>query len=146
MMSDDFVHPKLTTHDDEIIHEEDSDEDDSSISSLDDEDSDDEGTNVEGAKTQEEATEIEDQGTLRKFVSNMLNPNQDTGVDDIFRQNTEATSLIDTNITAIMEHPSLQQSIAPNTASIIMSRTTTTSQFFDRKPATTTCSSLQKSS
>ncbi|GJW59457.1 hypothetical protein Tco_0108792 [Tanacetum coccineum] len=32
------------------------------------------------------------------FVSNMLNPNQDTGVDDIFRQNTEATSFIDTNI------------------------------------------------
>ncbi|GKD98634.1 hypothetical protein Tco_1382531, partial [Tanacetum coccineum] len=30
------------------------------------------------------------------FVSNMLNPNQDTGVDDIFRQHTEATSLIDT--------------------------------------------------
>ncbi|GJQ94315.1 hypothetical protein Tco_0005454 [Tanacetum coccineum] len=31
------------------------------------------------------------------FVSSMLNPNQDTGVDDIFRQHTEATSLIDTN-------------------------------------------------
>ncbi|GKC89550.1 hypothetical protein Tco_1150199, partial [Tanacetum coccineum] len=37
------------------------------------------------------------------FVSNMLNPNQDTGVDDIFRQHTEATSLIDTPVTAIME-------------------------------------------
>ncbi|GJT44154.1 hypothetical protein Tco_0952869 [Tanacetum coccineum] len=33
----------------------------------------------------------------------MLNPNQDTGVDDIFRQHTEATSLIDTSVTAIME-------------------------------------------
>ncbi|GJS46177.1 hypothetical protein Tco_0596298 [Tanacetum coccineum] len=30
---DDFVHPKLTTHEDEIIHEKDTDEDDSSISS-----------------------------------------------------------------------------------------------------------------
>ncbi|GJT75641.1 hypothetical protein Tco_1042366, partial [Tanacetum coccineum] len=61
---DDFVHPKLTTHDDEIIHEEDSDEDNASISSSDDEDSDDEdeGTNVDGAKTQEEATDTEDQG------------------------------------------------------------------------------------
>ncbi|GJZ20419.1 hypothetical protein Tco_0557009, partial [Tanacetum coccineum] len=61
---DDFVHPKLTTHDDEIIHEEDTDEDDSSISSSDEEDSDNEveGTNVEGAKTQEEATYTEDQG------------------------------------------------------------------------------------
>ncbi|GKB06364.1 hypothetical protein Tco_0834597 [Tanacetum coccineum] len=40
------------------------------------------------------------------LVSNMLNPNQDTGVDDIFRQHTEATSLIDTSVTTIME-PSL---------------------------------------
>ncbi|GJU18504.1 hypothetical protein Tco_1146470 [Tanacetum coccineum] len=32
------------------------------------------------------------------FVSNMLNPNQDTGVDDIFGQHTEATSLIDSSI------------------------------------------------
>ncbi|GJU93105.1 hypothetical protein Tco_1317861 [Tanacetum coccineum] len=37
------------------------------------------------------------------FVSNMLNPNQDTGVDDIFGQHTEATSLIDTPVTAIVE-------------------------------------------
>ncbi|GJY29002.1 hypothetical protein Tco_0404769 [Tanacetum coccineum] len=143
---DDFVHPKLTTHDDEIIHEEDTDEDDSSISSSDEEDSDNdvEGANVAGAKSDEDATDEKDQGneavkdtntdldgrdkvmtdvedthvTLTPvnpdgqqqsssvssgFVSNMLNPNQDTGVDDIFRQNTEATSFIDTNITAIME-------------------------------------------
>ncbi|GKG16932.1 hypothetical protein Tco_0361889, partial [Tanacetum coccineum] len=57
---DDFIHPKLTTHDDDIIHEEETDEDDyfdptihtpSHISSSDDEDSDNEieGTNVEGA-------------------------------------------------------------------------------------------------
>ncbi|GJV29564.1 hypothetical protein Tco_1386012 [Tanacetum coccineum] len=37
------------------------------------------------------------------FVSNMLNPNQDTGVDAIFGQHAEATSLIDTLITAIAE-------------------------------------------
>ncbi|GJS69735.1 hypothetical protein Tco_0702576 [Tanacetum coccineum] len=146
---DDFVHPKLTTHDDEIIHEEDTDEDDSRISSSDEEDSDNEveGTNVEGAKTQEEATDTEDQGneavkdtntdldgrdkvmtnvedthvTLTPvnpdgqqqsssvssgFVSSMLNPNQDTGVDDIFRQHTEATSLIDTNYERIREESS----------------------------------------
>ncbi|GKF60648.1 retrovirus-related pol polyprotein from transposon TNT 1-94, partial [Tanacetum coccineum] len=35
---DDFVHPKLTTHEDEIIHEKDTDEDDSSISSSDEDD------------------------------------------------------------------------------------------------------------
>ncbi|GJU67495.1 reverse transcriptase domain-containing protein [Tanacetum coccineum] len=33
----------------------------------------------------------------------MLNPNQDTGIDDIFGQHTEATSLIDTPVIAIME-------------------------------------------
>ncbi|GJV47888.1 hypothetical protein Tco_1438100 [Tanacetum coccineum] len=37
------------------------------------------------------------------FVSNMLNPNQDTGVDDIFEQHAEATSLIDTPVTVIVE-------------------------------------------
>ncbi|GJT01015.1 hypothetical protein Tco_0822184 [Tanacetum coccineum] len=45
-----------------------------------------------------------------RFVSNMLNPNQDTGVDDIFRQHTEATSLIDTSSNshrgAILHSPS----------------------------------------
>ncbi|GJS27649.1 hypothetical protein Tco_0488269 [Tanacetum coccineum] len=37
------------------------------------------------------------------FVSNMLNPNQDTGVDAIFEQHAEATSLTDTPVTAIVE-------------------------------------------
>ncbi|GJV12562.1 hypothetical protein Tco_1354103, partial [Tanacetum coccineum] len=40
---------------------------------------------------------------LSGFLSNMLNPNQDTGVDAIFRQHAEATSLIDTPVTAIAE-------------------------------------------
>ncbi|GJV68098.1 hypothetical protein Tco_1483607 [Tanacetum coccineum] len=163
---DDFIHPKLTTHDDEIIHEEETDEDDtfdpivhtpSRISSSDDEDSDNEveGMDVEGAKSDDDATYVEDQGneavedtnanlegrddvmtdvilpqvqatqeiedthvTLTPvnpdgqqqsssvssgFVSNMLNPNQDTGVDAIFGQHAEATSLIDTHVTAIAE-------------------------------------------
>ncbi|GJR19169.1 hypothetical protein Tco_0967696 [Tanacetum coccineum] len=163
---DDFIHPKLTTHDDEIIHEEETDEDDtfdpivhtpSRISSSDDEDSDNEvaGMDVEGAKSDDDATYVEDQGneavkdtnanlegrddvitdvilpqvqatqeikdthvTLTPvnpdgqqhssfvssvFVSNMLNPNQDTDVDAIFGQHAEATSLIDNNVTAIAE-------------------------------------------
>ncbi|GJR96762.1 hypothetical protein Tco_0268936 [Tanacetum coccineum] len=175
---DDFIHPKLTTHDDEIIHEEETDEDDtfdpivhtpSHISSSDDEDSDNdvEGTNVEGANSDEDATYEEDQGnevvedtnanlegrddvmtdailpqvqatqeiedthvTLTPvnpdgqqqsssvssgFVSNMLNPNQDTGVDDIFGQHTEATSLIDTPVTAILEPSFTAQTNRPPT-------------------------------
>ncbi|GJX90898.1 hypothetical protein Tco_0344224 [Tanacetum coccineum] len=148
---DDFVHPKLTTHDDEIIHEEDTDEDDSRISSSDEEDSDNEveGTNVEGAKTQEEATDTEDQGNEASssvssgFVSNMLNPNQDTGVDDIFRQNTEATSLIDTNVTAIMEPSFTAQINRPPTPHPIIIQP---QQLPILTPATTTSSSLTNSS
>ncbi|GJU42035.1 hypothetical protein Tco_1194992 [Tanacetum coccineum] len=49
------------------------------------------------------------------FVSNMLNPNQDTGVDDIFGQHTEATSLIDTPTTAIMEPSFTAQTNRPPT-------------------------------
>ncbi|GKB44560.1 hypothetical protein Tco_0889502 [Tanacetum coccineum] len=58
------------------------------------------------------------------FVSNMLNPNQDTGVDDIFRQHTEATSLIDTSVTAIMEPSFTAQINRPPTPS------TTANQLF----------------
>ncbi|GKF98651.1 hypothetical protein Tco_0297434, partial [Tanacetum coccineum] len=47
------------------------------------------------------------------FVSNMLNPNQDTGVDDIFRQHTKATPL---SLILLLQpswsHPSLHKSIA----------------------------------
>ncbi|GJS63181.1 hypothetical protein Tco_0677745 [Tanacetum coccineum] len=155
---DDFIHPKLTTHDDEITHEEETDEDDtfdpivhtpSRVSTSDDEDSDHEveGGDVEGEKSDEDATDEEDEGnetdkdtnanleerddvmtddilpqaqatqeiedthvTLTPvnpdgqqqsssvssgFVSNMLIPNQDTGVDAIFGQHAEATSQID---------------------------------------------------
>ncbi|GJR07118.1 hypothetical protein Tco_0530102 [Tanacetum coccineum] len=83
---DDFVHPKLTTHDDEIIHEEDSDEDDSRSQSY---DTDNEGrdkvmTDVED--THVTLTPVNPDGQQQSssvssgFVSNMLNPNQDTDI------------------------------------------------------------------
>ncbi|GJZ70435.1 hypothetical protein Tco_0633985 [Tanacetum coccineum] len=70
---DDFIHPKLITHDDETTHEEETNEDDtfdptvhtpSHVSSSDDEDSDNEveGVDVEGEKSDEDATYVEDQG------------------------------------------------------------------------------------
>ncbi|GJT07464.1 hypothetical protein Tco_0841926 [Tanacetum coccineum] len=70
---DDFIHPKLTTHDDETTHEEETDEDDtfdpivhtpSHVSSSDDEESDNdvEGVDAEGEKSDEDATYVEDQG------------------------------------------------------------------------------------
>ncbi|GKD66757.1 hypothetical protein Tco_1308865, partial [Tanacetum coccineum] len=70
---DDFIHPKLTTHDDETTHEEETDEYDtfdhivhtpSHVSSSDDEDSNNEveGVDDEGEKSDEDATYVEDQG------------------------------------------------------------------------------------
>ncbi|GJY30961.1 hypothetical protein Tco_0414456 [Tanacetum coccineum] len=140
---DDFVHPKLTTHDDEIIHEEDTEEDDSSISSSDEEDSDknfkDTNTDLDGrdkVMTDVEDTHVtltpvnpdgqqQSSSVSSGFVSNMLNPNQDTGVDDIFRQNTEATSFIDTNINRPpTPHPII---IQPQQQPIMTPATTTSS-------------------
>ncbi|GJW55313.1 hypothetical protein Tco_0099398 [Tanacetum coccineum] len=145
---DDFVHPKLTTHDKE------------------DSDNDVDGANVAGTKSDKDAKDEHDQGneavkdtntdldgrdkvmtdvedthvTLTPvnpdgqqqsssvssgFVSNMLNPNQDTGVDDIFRQNTEATSFIDTNINRPpTPHPII---IQPQQQPIMTPATTTSS-------------------
>ncbi|GKE97713.1 hypothetical protein Tco_0021064 [Tanacetum coccineum] len=104
---DDFIHPKLTTHDDETTHEKETNEDDtfdpivytpSHVSSSDDEDSDNE---VEGMDEIEDThvtlTLVNPDGQQQSssvssgFVSNMLNPNQDTGVDDIFGKHGEAT-------------------------------------------------------
>ncbi|GKA04549.1 hypothetical protein Tco_0683669 [Tanacetum coccineum] len=39
------------------------------------------------------------------FVSNMLNPRPDTGIDSLFNLNTEATSLVDVLVTTIVEPP-----------------------------------------
>ncbi|GJW12059.1 hypothetical protein Tco_1577886 [Tanacetum coccineum] len=127
---DEIIHEEETNEDDTfdpIVHTP------SRISSSDEEDSDNEveGMDVEGAKLDDDATYVEDQGNeavedtnanlegrddvmtdvilpqssslSSGFVSNMLNPNQDTGVDAIFGQHAEATSLIDTHVTAIAE-------------------------------------------
>ncbi|GJR75193.1 hypothetical protein Tco_0087558 [Tanacetum coccineum] len=70
----------------------------------------------------------------------MLNPNQDTGVDDIFGQHTEATSLIDTPVTAIMEPSFTAQTNRPPTPYPLVIQT---QQPPILTPATTTSSSLQ---
>ncbi|GKF09164.1 hypothetical protein Tco_0043388, partial [Tanacetum coccineum] len=61
------------------------------------------------------------------FVSNMLNPKQDTGVDDIFRQHTKATSLIDTPVTAINRPPTPYPHVIQTQQPPIMTPATTTS-------------------
>ncbi|GJT86893.1 hypothetical protein Tco_1068610 [Tanacetum coccineum] len=47
------------------------------------------------------------------FVSNMLNPSPDTGIDSIFNLNTESTSLIDVLVTTIVEPPLLSTTTLP---------------------------------
>ncbi|GJX01603.1 hypothetical protein Tco_0185516 [Tanacetum coccineum] len=47
------------------------------------------------------------------FVSNMLNPRPDTGIDSIFTLNTEATSLVDVPVTTIAEPPLVSATTLP---------------------------------
>ncbi|GJX26118.1 hypothetical protein Tco_0232414 [Tanacetum coccineum] len=47
------------------------------------------------------------------FVSNMLNPSPDTGIDSIFNINTESTSLVGVPVTTIAETPLLSATTLP---------------------------------
>ncbi|GJT33159.1 hypothetical protein Tco_0923578 [Tanacetum coccineum] len=47
------------------------------------------------------------------FVSNMLNPGPDTGIDSIFNLNTKATSLVDVSVTNIAEPPLVSATTLP---------------------------------
>ncbi|GJX48977.1 hypothetical protein Tco_0275822 [Tanacetum coccineum] len=47
------------------------------------------------------------------FVSNMLNPRPDTGIDLIFTLNTEETSLVDVSVTTIAEPPLVSATTLP---------------------------------
>ncbi|GKC83977.1 hypothetical protein Tco_1139694 [Tanacetum coccineum] len=98
---DDFVHPKLSTHDDEVRKEDEVNEEESN------EESDDERNEENGATVNIHATrETEDTHVIittlinpegqqqsssvsSGFVSNMLNPIPDTCIDSIFTLNTE---------------------------------------------------------
>ncbi|GJV52916.1 hypothetical protein Tco_1448657 [Tanacetum coccineum] len=91
----------------------------SHVESTDDDNSDEE---VQGANTEEEEMETEDTHVILTapiipegqqqsssvssgFVSNMLNPRLDIGIDSIFNLNIEATSLVDVLVTTIAELP-----------------------------------------
>ncbi|GJY01318.1 hypothetical protein Tco_0359470, partial [Tanacetum coccineum] len=49
------------------------------------------------------------------FISNMLNPSPDTGIDTIFTPNTEATSLVDVPVSTIAEPPLFSATTLPLT-------------------------------
>ncbi|GJV90197.1 hypothetical protein Tco_1538010 [Tanacetum coccineum] len=74
------------------------------------------------------------------FVSNMLNPNQDTGVDAIFGQQAEATSLIEIPVTTIAEPSFFVPTNRPPTPNPLFIRL---QQPPILTPATTPSSSLQ---
>ncbi|GJU29381.1 hypothetical protein Tco_1172970 [Tanacetum coccineum] len=169
---DDFVDPKLSTHDDEArkddeVNEEESDEESDDESNK-DSNEEIQGENLKEEEMDEEATHEEDevnelyrdvninlegrdtvmtdtplpnvQGThvtedthviitalinpegqqqsssvSSGFVSNMLNPSPDTGIDTIFTPNTEATSLADVPVTTTAEPPLLSATTLPPT-------------------------------
>ncbi|GJT91152.1 hypothetical protein Tco_1079997 [Tanacetum coccineum] len=74
------------------------------------------------------------------FVSNMLNPSPDTGIDTIFALNTEATSLVDVLVTTIAEPPLLSATTLPPPPTPLI---TNLQQTPVPTPATAPSSSLQ---
>ncbi|GKA44754.1 hypothetical protein Tco_0737550 [Tanacetum coccineum] len=118
---DDFIHPKLTTHDDETTHEEETDEDDtfdpivhtpSHVSSSDDEESDNdvEGVDAEGEKSDEDATYVEDQGNEADKDTNANLEGRDDVMTDVILPQVQATQEIeDTHVTLTPVNPDGQQ-------------------------------------
>ncbi|GKC71307.1 hypothetical protein Tco_1117190 [Tanacetum coccineum] len=127
---DDFVYPKYSTHD----QEERQDKEDKEEEWSDDEAYDDEtqGVNVEGEELDEEETNEEDETNIQGtqvtedtsviitvatpevqhksssvssgFISNMLNPNPDTGIDSILNLNTETRSLFKDRVKSLEDN------------------------------------------
>ncbi|GKD18218.1 hypothetical protein Tco_1207376, partial [Tanacetum coccineum] len=118
---DDFIHPKLTTHDDETTHEEQTDEDDtfdpivhtpSRVSSSYDEDNDNEveGVDVEGEKSDEDATDEEDKGNETDKDTNANLERRDNVMTYVILPQVQATQEIeDTHVTLTPVNPDGQQ-------------------------------------
>ncbi|GKE97609.1 hypothetical protein Tco_0020960, partial [Tanacetum coccineum] len=118
---DDFIHPKLITHDDETTHDEETNEDDtfdpilhtpSHVSSSDDKDSDNEveGVDVEGEKSDEDATYVEDQGNKADRDTNANIEGRDDVKADVVLPQVQATQEIeDTHVTLTPINPDGQQ-------------------------------------
>ncbi|GKC86790.1 hypothetical protein Tco_1147439, partial [Tanacetum coccineum] len=142
---DDFVHPKLSTHDDEARKDDEVNEEESDDESNEDSDEEIQGANLEEEEMDEEATHEEDEANeLYKDVNINLEgrdtvmtdaplPNvqgtqvtKDThviitapinpeGIDTIFTPNTEATLLVDVPVTTTAELPLLSATTLPPT-------------------------------
>ncbi|GJX51898.1 hypothetical protein Tco_0280267 [Tanacetum coccineum] len=124
---DDFVHPKFSTHDDEAKQDEEVNEEDSfdpRADMINEEETHEEvkanvlyqdvNVNLEGRDTMmTDAPLLNSSCVSSGFVSKMLNPRPDTGIDSIFTLNTEAISLVDVLVTTIVEPPLVSASILP---------------------------------
>ncbi|GJZ14233.1 hypothetical protein Tco_0549463 [Tanacetum coccineum] len=164
---DDFVHPKISTHDDEARQDEEESDKESDDESNKDSDEEVQGANIKEEEMDKEATHEEDESNelyrdvtedthviitasmnpegqqqssfvSSGFISNMLNPSPDTGIDTIFTPNTEATSLVDVPVTTIAEPPLLSATTLPPTPLITHLQQTPVPT-----PATVPSSSLQ---
>ncbi|GKE99169.1 hypothetical protein Tco_0022520, partial [Tanacetum coccineum] len=127
---DDFVHPKFSTHDEEDNEEEELDEEETHEEDEGNELYRDVNINLDGRDTEitdalrtiiQTTQVIEDTHVIitpvnpegqqqsssvsSGFVSNMLNPSPDIGIDSIFNLNIESTSLVDVSVTTIAEIP-----------------------------------------
>ncbi|GJV40655.1 hypothetical protein Tco_1419095 [Tanacetum coccineum] len=131
---DDFVYPKLSTFDEKERQDEEDKEEVWSDDEAYDEET--QGVNVEGEELDEEETNEEDEvnklyrdvnvnmegrdtkitdaprtnqssSVSSGFISNMLNPNLDTGIDSILNLNTKSTSLVDVPVTTNVVMPPL---------------------------------------
>ncbi|GKB76839.1 hypothetical protein Tco_0943734 [Tanacetum coccineum] len=117
---DDFVHPKLSTFDEKERQDEEDKEEELSDDEAYDEET--QGRDTEMADANVQATQvIEDTHVIitavtpevqqqsssvsSGFISNILNPNPDTGIDSILNLNTESTSLVDVPVTTNAEMP-----------------------------------------
>ncbi|GJZ45193.1 hypothetical protein Tco_0592789 [Tanacetum coccineum] len=127
---DDFVHPKLSTFDEKERQDEEDKEEEWSDDEAYDEET--QGVNVEGEELDEDETNEEDEevnelyrdvninlegrdtkmadanqssSVSSGFISNILNPNPDIGIDSILNLNTESTSLVDVPVTTNAEMP-----------------------------------------
>ncbi|GJS15459.1 hypothetical protein Tco_0409931 [Tanacetum coccineum] len=165
---DDFVHPKLSIHDDEATQDDEVNEEENDDESNEDSDEEVQGANIEEDEMDEKATHEEDEAnelyrdvnvnlegrdtkmtdaplpnvlgtqvtedthviitapvnpeglqqsssSSSGFISNMLNPSPDTGIDIIFTLNTETTSPVDVLVTTIAETPLLSATTLPPT-------------------------------
>nr|GEX19890.1 hypothetical protein [Tanacetum cinerariifolium] len=105
---DDFVHPKLSTHDEEERHDDEDYDRDTKMTDI-------PQTNLKGTQVTEDAHVIlttvtpkaqqQSSSVSPGFISNMLNPNPDRGIDSILNLNTELTSLVDVLVTTNVEIP-----------------------------------------